>query len=75
VENSESSIIDFKKQKINWRNKTRMRSNSNELTDNVVRDCNKQPLEVDEINLIMRQDTPQVLLKTKIGAKMPGFSI
>lgn len=75
MENSESSIIDFKKQKINWRNKTRMRSNSNELTDNVVRDCNKQPLEVDEINLIMRQDTPQVLLKTKIGAKMPGFSI
>ena len=23
----------------------------------------------------MRQDTPQVLLKTKIGAKIPGFSI
>jgi hypothetical protein len=35
VENSESQIIDFKKEKINWRNKTRMRSNSNELTENV----------------------------------------
>lgn len=51
-----------------------MRSNSNELTENVQKD-NKGPVEIDEINLIMRQDTPQVLLDTKIGSKLHGYSL